>query len=179
MHWPRRHRGALTRSGSRRARTGLLRRAAAGLLPFSFATRWPSTAGSAGSESLLIQRNIAAHPTILSGDLNGDDAPGFIHNTENSYHVVTGSGPTATAALDGFIITGGNANGAALDNQRGGGIFCIGGSPTVRNCTLSSNYAAADGGGAHARLGSSPVFSSCTFSENVGPVRGGALYSFN
>jgi hypothetical protein len=58
-------------------------------------------------------RDIEAYETILSGDLNGDDAQNFVNNAENSYHVVTGSGADQTAILDGFVITGGNADGSS------------------------------------------------------------------
>jgi len=56
------------------------------------------------------ERDSNAYDTILSGDLNGDDGPNFTNNAENSHHVVTGSGTNATAVLDGFIITSGNAS---------------------------------------------------------------------
>ena len=59
-------------------------------------------------------RDVDVYQTILSGDLNGDDGPNFADNGENSYHVVTGSGTDETAVLDGFTITGGNANGSEL-----------------------------------------------------------------
>ena len=58
-------------------------------------------------------RDWAANPTILSGDLNGDDGPGFANNGDNSYHVFyhpPGLALDVTAVLDGFTITGGNAN---------------------------------------------------------------------
>src|SRR5688572_27934600 len=42
--------------------------------------------GFAGTETTLAQRDPAAHPTILSGDLNGDDGPDFTNTSENSYH---------------------------------------------------------------------------------------------
>jgi len=58
------------------------------------------------------------YETILSGDLSGNDAnvsdPCDLltepTRSENSYHVVTGSGTDSTAILDGFKITAGNAN---------------------------------------------------------------------
>ena len=44
------------------------------------------------------------YETILSGDIN---VPG--NNSDNSYHVVTGSGTNSTAILDGFTVTAGYA----------------------------------------------------------------------
>lgn len=76
--------------------------------------------GFAGGEASLSQRDPALNVAILSGDLAGDDGGGML--AENSYHVVRGGGANATAILDGFTVTGGNANGAgASDDDRGGG----------------------------------------------------------
>ena len=69
--------------------------------------------GFAGGETSLDQRDNVTNVTILSGDLNGDDVGDLDDpsRSENSYHVVTGSGNDETAVLDGFTITAGNANG--------------------------------------------------------------------
>ncbi|MHC4425315.1 MAG: hypothetical protein ACYSYV_04365, partial [Planctomycetota bacterium] len=69
-------------------------------------------------------RDIELYETILSGDLNGDDGSDFTNNSENSYHVVTGSGtsPTELDVLAGFTITGGNADGPP-PHDRGGGMY--------------------------------------------------------
>lgn len=120
-----------------------------------------------------------ATDSILSGDLNANDGPEFTNHGDNTYHVVTGNGTNATAILDQFTISGGFANGASTDSQRGAGLFCVGGSPTINNCRFVANMAFADGGGAHARLGSSPGFSECHFVQNVATVRGGGLYAFS
>src|SRR5262249_8899599 len=45
--------------------------------------------GFAGGETNLSQRDPVAHVTILSGDLNGDDASNLLN--DNSYHVVDGN----------------------------------------------------------------------------------------
>ena len=48
--------------------------------------------------------------------------------------------------IDGFTITGGNANGGGFNNH-GGGIYNSSSSPTVTNCTISGNSASGFGGG--------------------------------
>ncbi|MHC4748706.1 MAG: dockerin type I domain-containing protein [Planctomycetota bacterium] len=119
-------------------------------------------------------RDIEAHRTILSGDLKGDDAEVIaladllIEHTrsENSYHVVTGSGVEETAVLDGFMIVAGNANGPGI-NYNGGGMYNYSGSPTVTNCTFSTNTAGSDGGGMCNYLYSSPAVTNCTFIANT------------
>ncbi len=98
--------------------------------------------------------------TILSGDLNGDDAS-TSGLDENSYHVVTGSATGAQAVLDGFTITAGNANGGVL-NDNGGGMLNESGSPTVRNCDFVGNVAAFAGGGMQNRFGQ-PTVINCVF----------------
>jgi T5SS/PEP-CTERM-associated repeat protein len=104
--------------------------------------------GFAGTETQLSQRNIAANPTILSGDLNGDDS-GTFNREDNSYHVVTASGATG-AVLDGFTIRAGTATGAAANDQIGAGIVATSGSLALSNCTVESNistgYAPVGGG---------------------------------
>jgi hypothetical protein len=62
-------------------------------------------------------RDWEANPTTLSGDIG---EPG---STDNSYHVVTGSGVDATAILDGFTVSGGNANSANYPYFCGGGMY--------------------------------------------------------
>ena len=77
------------------------------------------------------------NPTILSGDLGGNDTgaangidatvPTDGSNNDNSTHVVYFDGRTtpitATTVLDGFIITAGNAAGTFPDDS-GGGLIC-------------------------------------------------------
>jgi hypothetical protein len=48
--------------------------------------------------------------------------------------------------LDGFAISGGNANGSYPHNL-GGGMHNYNSSPTLTNCTFWDNWAARDGGG--------------------------------
>ncbi len=101
--------------------------------------------GFDGSERTLEDRAGLFDQTILSGDLNGDDDTGG-DNSENSYHVTTGSGTGLSAILDGFTITAGHASTSAFPHFVGGGMLNEGGSPTVTNCTFSENTARSGGG---------------------------------
>ena len=115
-------------------------------------------------------RDIELYETILSGDLNGDDGPNFTNNDDNSYHVITGSGTDATAVLEGFIVTGGNADSSGQTN-RGGGMYNNIGSPTITTCTFSGN--SAGNGGGMCNDESSPTLTKCTFIGNLAGHGGG------
>src|ERR1017187_5059952 len=133
--------------------------------------------GFSGTETLLPQRNWTTNPTILSGDLNGDDVItgsgatlSITNNSDNSYHVINNynNRVTSTAVLDGFTISGGNASGT-----NGGGMLNISSSPTLANLTFSGNNASSDGGGIYNSGGSSPTLTNLTFSVNNASVGGG------
>jgi len=151
-------------------------------------------AGFAGWETSLSQRNIDANPTIISGDLDRDDAlvtceqdlpdcnsfggrcaDGFCvildNNAENSFHVVTSSGTDASAVLDGFTVSAGNATGLSYYHDQGGGLYTDVGSPTVTNCTFSRNSAGTGGGIANSR--GNPTLTNCTFIYNSSFQGGG------
>src|SRR5574341_1154140 len=139
--------------------------------------------GFAGTETLLSQRDPAAHVTILSGDIGQDDlnADGnFIAEDtgdlvgSNSYHVVTGSGTDSSALLDGFTITAGQAN-ATAPNDSGGGLYNSGGSPTLADITFSGNSATSYGGGTFNFLNSSPTLTDVTFTGNWAGSGGGMV----
>jgi len=106
-------------------------------------------------------RNIELFETILSGDINTSDV-----DTDNSYHVVTGSEVDANAIISGFTITAGNS-----DGSEGGGMFNNSGSPTVTNCIFINNLAILGGGMCNLN-NSNPMLSNCSFSGNVTPPWG-------
>ena len=115
-------------------------------------------------------RDPNTYTTTLSGDI------GTIgNNNDNSYHVVTGSGTNATAVLDGFTITAGNASGSFPYNV-GGGMYNNLGSPTVTNCIFSGN-SATNGSGIYNNYYSSPTVTNCTFSRNSATNNGGGMDS--
>ena len=130
--------------------------------------------GFLGTESSPAERPpFGAAPTILSGDLAGND-PDF---SENSFHVLRGNGADATALLDGFTVSGGNANTGGGNNDRGGGILCIASSsPTIRSCVFDGNGCTFGGGAGYINgSGSAPSFTDVTFSNNIGGSFGGAF----
>jgi parallel beta-helix repeat protein/predicted outer membrane repeat protein len=91
-----------------------------------------------------------------------------------AYHVVqcvNGEGPDTI--LEGFTITGGNANGS-YPNGHGGGMYNSQTSPTVTNCTFSDN-SASDCGGGMFNSSSSPTVLGCTFSDNSAERDGGGM----
>src|SRR5574341_494854 len=145
--------------------------------------------GFAGTETLLSQRDPAAHVTILSGDIGQDDlnADGnFIAEDwgdlvgSNSYHVLTGSGTGSTALLDGFTVTAGQAN-AASPNDYGGGMHNSNGSPTLADITFSGNLAGNAGGGVYNYSHSSPTLTDVTFTGNSATSSsgsGGGMYNY-
>jgi hypothetical protein len=102
--------------------------------------------GFAGDETSPDERDIAASPTVLSGDLAGDDAggPSDPSHAENAWHVVTADG--VSTRLDGLGIAGGRADGAP-PADRGGGLLVSGGSITLATCTVAGNAAPGINGG--------------------------------
>jgi hypothetical protein len=140
--------------------------------------------GFAGTETQINPRS-AQNESILSGDI------GVTSNAiDNSYHVVTLDGTTAagtitpaTNVIDGFKITGGNANGSVPAN-RGGGLYCDGSgnghecSPLLNNLNISANSSADWAGGAFfdGESGkSNPLVTNSTFSGNTAPYGGGLM----
>jgi len=116
-------------------------------------------------------RDIDLYETVLSGDLNADDGPGFSGNEENSYHVVNASG-TSGAVLDGFTICGGNAHGSDPHDD-GAGVVNYFGSPTVINCSFRDNDASRYGGGMFNYMFSNAVVINCKFTSNRAEYGGG------
>ena len=133
--------------------------------------------GFAGGETSPDQRDPEANVTVLSGDLNGDDGPDFTHNEENSHHVVTGSGCDENAIVDGFTITGGNANISAYPYGWGAGMYTQAGSPTLIACTLTRNTVRYLGGGMF-NDNSSPTLINCVFAGNSAGNDGGAMLNY-
>ncbi|MBN2446504.1 MAG: hypothetical protein JXO22_07260 [Phycisphaerae bacterium] len=107
-------------------------------------------------------RDLIAFESVLSGEI-GD--PGV--TTDNSYHVVSGTGKDSTAIIDGFTITAGRADGTTPHDD-GGGFLNTGGSPTLANCRFEDNYAVDDGAGMwYVGTGTDFSLEGCTFTDNA------------
>ncbi|UCE50011.1 MAG: hypothetical protein JSW47_07600, partial [Phycisphaerales bacterium] len=124
--------------------------------------------GFTGKETSSDQRDPNTNETILSGDLKGDDGPDFVNNDENSYHVVVALKIYPDTVLDGFIITGGNANDPREDQpQEGAGLYSTAHALTLINCIFKSKSAGNEGGGMYHKSDSSSLsLTGCIFSNN-------------
>ena len=93
-----------------------------------------------------------------------------------AYHVVQCKrGEDANTILEGFTITGGNANGPTTADTHGGGMYNYNSSPTVINCNFTGN-SATSGGGMY-NTGSSPTIINCSFSGNNTTGNGGGMFN--
>lgn len=135
--------------------------------------------GFLGNETEADSRDPEANLSILSGDLNGDDLPGDLENnrSDNVQNVVRIEAQvTPETLIEGFVITGGQADGPTAP-QDGGGIYCSG-EPTIRYCVFMLNLARGNGGALflneidHKGI----IIEHCRFEKNRAN-RGGALYS--
>ncbi len=117
--------------------------------------------GFAGHEATRDARRPAIHPSILDGDLLGNNTPDNQANrTDDTIHIVA-VGMAEGAVLDGLVIRHGWATtpanvGGGIHNPNGRGI-------TVRDCTFIRN----DGTrGSAVFSAGSPVFERCVFMDN-------------
>ena len=112
--------------------------------------------------------------TVLSGEL------------DNCYHVVVAVNlnliPTVSTVLDGFIISGGfadgegstNVNGTIISKRNGGGMIIRSASPTLANIAFMYNLADENGGGIQINRESAPTLTNVSFSYNTAINGGGA-----
>lgn len=149
------------------------------------------TATTAGFNS----RNPIGNPTILSGDLAGNDVISldqngryiFTNYDDNSYHVVTAPNLhpgelDQTAILNGVTIRSGNSFGGpelmpGMEASMGAGIIMLFSQPSIIRCTIERNLAKYGAGVAmRANPGKDPNVINCTFMTNLATSRGGAWY---
>jgi len=131
--------------------------------------------GFAGTETATTERTTygvgEVNETKLSGDI--DTAP---FGSDDCYHVFyhpDGLALDNTAILDGFTITAGYANGTS-PHDYGGGMYNMSSSPTINNCTFTSNNASFRGGAMYIQSSNNPTFTNCIFTNNTSTQNGGA-----
>jgi predicted outer membrane repeat protein len=128
--------------------------------------------GFVGDETELFQRDWEIHKTVLDGH---DSVDGSFQ----VFHVLTGADDSR---VDGFTVTGGNANQGtnpmSPDNW-GGGMLNVDASPTVANCTFVENEGYFGGAieNMHAddEAVTEPQISNCVFENNSAGAFGGAI----
>jgi predicted alpha/beta-fold hydrolase len=141
-------------------------------------------------------RSWRRYPTVLSGDLKGDDIPGnpSTKKTDNAYHVVLAVGSMIsddadTACLDGFVVTGGHADGSGtitvksqgVNRTYGGGIYTTGTAMRFANDSVAGNHSTGTssntggGGGIYASTDMS-TYANVAVSRNTSGAHGGGVY---
>ena len=125
--------------------------------------------GFVGTETARDQRDWETNLTVLSGDIGVVD-----DSTDNAYHVIFSDDSVHNAALSGFTIQDGNADGTGANGQ-GGGWYNNGGTITVSWCTFIANEAQY-GGAIYSSKGSSKV-NTCYIQGNAATVSGGGIYA--
>jgi hypothetical protein len=140
--------------------------------------------GFAGTETDLSQRDIAANETILSGDLGNQG-----NNSDNCYHVVIAAAPNSGGIgviIDGFYITGGNANvtdefikmnGRTIYSYYGGGIYVTKGTNYLANNHIYENMAVWDGAGIYAYDNNNTVKNNTIYNNSASRAGGGVYIS--
>ena len=149
--------------------------------------------GDESAEFVLENRNLEENPTVLSGDLGAR-----CDYSDNVYHVLFAQGATGLIILDGFTVTGGNADGVGTANiggsfsrANGGGMVIRASNVTLNNIRfrdnhappvlpVSANVSLGNGGAIHVATGttSSPSIVSINggvFEKNTA-YRGGTLH---
>ncbi|MCB0648204.1 MAG: hypothetical protein KDC49_16155 [Saprospiraceae bacterium] len=122
--------------------------------------------GFNGTETALNQRNPSAYPTILSGVNN------------NCYHVFTLFNNTYISnQIDGFQITGGNANGPQTGEQNGAGFYVANSNIKIVNSQLHYNTAIQDGGAIYSE--NSFLRIENTTLNNNNAMNGGAVFTLS
>jgi predicted outer membrane repeat protein len=136
--------------------------------------------GFAGHETDVNARDWKTNLTILSGEIGSNSID------DNSYTIVYTKNVSAETVVDGFVISGGTANGTGAKgsiNRCGAGWFNDGSngesSPVIANCVFVNNYGR-DGAALYnlAKNGNtSPTITNCRFSYNRADLDGGAIYN--
>lgn len=144
--------------------------------------------GFAGTEAQLSDRKEedlhTVNATILNGNIGGTDS------SDNCYHVLTSISLSDRVIVDGFVVSGGNADGSGtnvisgipISRSHGGGFYNEKSSLQLSNLLVENNFTSVGGGGIY--NSSSPVkVENCTIQSNQvlgsDPTVGGGAGMFN
>jgi hypothetical protein len=141
--------------------------------------------GFAGTESSIDERNIDAHPTVLSGDIDNNDSQTPVitdittvtGNTTNSEHVLNGS-DVSNVTIDGFTITAGYSSPDMYATGGGINFHSPYGTPlslNLANLDISGNYAVYSGGGIYTDF-TVTTMNNVAFNSNSAGEGGGGFY---
>ena len=137
--------------------------------------------GFAGTETSLNQRDWESNPSILSGDINGDDADDeySLNKSDNTIHVLYIS--ANDVVIDGLEVAYGKTRIGFDPNSprlfhtfRGGGIHCPGVNIIIQNCKIRQN-SAEQAGGIYAGFSSKILVKNCSFESNHANTFAGAM----
>jgi predicted outer membrane repeat protein len=150
--------------------------------------------GGSGNTIRATSFSIASGVRVLGG-YDGSGTPGnrtafpsssTLTGGNQSYHVVWMQNVAVGTTLDGFVITGGLANGSSSPDNQGGGIFSWAqsgsSSPTLQNLVITGNTAQ-DGGGiytsgnSHSLTATNLLLRSNTATATNASIGGGGLYA--
>lgn len=139
--------------------------------------------GFQGNETALTPGHSRARtPSILSGDLAGDDDNTFNNYFNNAYQVCTytgGANGLESVTLTGFDIRSGNAdNTQFFGRDAGGAISATGGTVRFEDGRLYRNLASGAGAAVHAESASIHILNAQIFNNRAGFGGGVALQYF-
>jgi len=101
--------------------------------------------GFSGTETSIDQRDIEANPTIIMGDINGDDDSNdnTLNRTDNALHLLSITAIDGTVVIDGISFQNGSALIDPMDdisfNIRGAGIYSLA-TLDIDNCSFSHHH---------------------------------------
>ncbi len=125
--------------------------------------------GFAGTETSTDERDISAHPTILSGDRLGNDVPDFLLSNptldDNLYTVVVAESCAAPTRLDGLTVQSARADLLNVADS-GAGVAVDGGVLTLDRVRILSNRALREGAGLTLVNRATVDCSDCVFAGN-------------
>ena len=117
-----------------------------------------------GGKAITVRSSDPTNPAIVAATIIDANDLGRV--------VIFDQAETSASILDGLTIQGGSIAGD------GGGIYCYGSSPMIRNCVITGNDAVGtdnDGGGICIDNGGDPIIEDCTITNNTAADKGGGI----